>query len=115
MKKTLLFALLLCLLLTACAARGSLAGTWVNRGQYEEGKDFVETMTLRDDGTAVIHLEYQGRDYQTVEGNWTETEGKLRFSFPDGSARDRVYDYTLDGDTLTFTGGGKTVTYQRQD
>ena len=113
MKKTLLFALLLCLLLTACAGQVSLAGTWVNRGQYEEGKDFVETMTLRADGTAVIHLEYQGRDYQTVEGNWTEENGTLYFSFSGGAARDRVYEYSLDGDTLTFTGSGKTVTYER--
>lgn len=106
--------LLLCLLLTACGQEAGLTGTWVNRGRYEQGKDFVETMTLQEDGSAVIHLEYQGRDYQTIRGEWSADEGTLTVTFPDGSARDRAYEYALEGDALTLTGGGKVVEYERE-
>ena len=90
-----------------------LTGVWVNRGQYTEGRDFVETMTLREDGTALIHLDYQGKDYATLEGRWTAINGMLSVTFRDGETKDRVYRYTLTDTTLTLTGDGKDVTYER--
>ena len=105
---------LLCLLLTACAKKqASLAGTWVNAGQYAAGRDFVETMTLNDDGTVRVHLDYQGRDYATLEGTWRAEDGILTVDFTDPNVQDRTYSYTLNGDTLTLKGDGKTVEYTR--
>ena len=53
MKRILICIALLSLLLCACAekpAPSGLIGTWVNAGQYADGKDFVETMIFREDG-----------------------------------------------------------------
>lgn len=124
-----LLALLLCLLLlTACgkpetpttgeataeAPGVALAGVWVNVGQYSEGRDFVETLTLNRDGTAVVHLEYQGRDYATLEGTWTATDDTLWVDFKDPNTRDRSYLYTLTENGLVLTGDGKDVEYVRE-
>ena len=127
MKKRLL-ALLFCLLLTACAKpenpttgttteapAAALVGVWVNAGQYSEGRDFVETLTLNRDGTASVHLDYQGADYATLEGTWTAENGLLNVDFTDPNVRDRTYSYALSGTTLVLTGSGKDVAYQRQN
>ena len=126
MKKTILAALLLCLLLAACgkseapttamteAAAPSPAGVWVNAGQYSEGRDFVETLTLNRDGSASVHLEYQGKDYATLEGTWTAEGGVLTVDFTDPNTRDRSYAYTLTETTLILTGDGKDVEYVRE-
>ena len=116
-------AFLLCLLLSACGeeetqtsaapAAPSLIGTWVNAGQYSDGHDFVETMTLAPDGTVTVHLEYQGRDYATLTGSWAEESGVLQVDFTDPGTKDRSYSYAVTETTLTLTGGGKDVTYQR--
>ena len=90
-----------------------LTGVWVNEGQYTQGKDFVETMTLQEDGTAVIHLDYQGRDYATLTGQWRADNGVLSVTFPGEDTRDRSYRYALTESTLTLTGDGKEVTYVR--
>ena len=117
MKRILCCLILLCLLLAGCQAPQegpSLLGTWVNVGQYSEGRDFVETMTLRIDGTVTVNLEYQGSDYATLEGTWrTETE-ILTIDFTDPNVRDRTYTYTLSGDTLILAGDEKTVEYSRK-
>ena len=127
--KRILAVLFLCLLLTACggpaeptaapagttAAPGpGLVGDWVNAGQYSEGHDFVETLTLSPDGTARVHLEYRGSDYATLEGSWTEAAGVLTVDFTDPNTRDRVYAYTVTETTLTLTGDGKAVEYTRK-
>ena len=128
MKKNILVLLFL-LLLSACAkpeipttavteteaAAPSLVGVWVNAGQYSEGRDFVETLTLNRDGTAIVHLEYQGADYATLEGTWTAAGDILSVDFADPNVRDRTYSYALSGTTLTLTGDGKDVTYQQQN
>ena len=126
MKKRLLALLLCLLLLTACArpetpttatatdAAPSLAGVWVNAGQYSDGRDFVETMTLRGDGSVTVHLDYQGKDYATLEGCWTAENGVLSVDFTDPNTKDRSYSYVLNGICLTLTGDGKEVEYFRQ-
>ena len=124
--KRLLALLLFLLLLTACtrpetppaatteAPAAALAGVWVNAGQYSEGRDFVETLTLNRDGTASVHLEYQGADYATLEGTWTAENGLLNVDFTDPNVRDRTYTYTLTETTLVLTGNGKDVEYVRE-
>ena len=123
MKRLSALLLLLCLLLTACArpdpaateaAAPALTGAWVNAGQYSEGRDFVETMTLREDGSVTVHLEYQGADYATLEGRWTAEGDVLSVDFTDPNTRDREYTYALTETTLILTGGGKTVEYVRE-
>ena len=119
-----LLALLLCLLLlAACTApetptdttkTPALTGVWVNAGQYSQGRDFVETLTLRENGAASVHLDYQGKDYATLEGTWTAENGVLTVDFTDPDTRDRTYAYTVTETTLTLTGDGKDVEYQRQ-
>ncbi len=136
MKRILACFVLLCLLLVGCeeaetptttaaartdapattiSAAPSLVGAWVNAGQYSDGHDFVETMTLAGDGTVTVHLEYQGADYATLTGTWTEESGVLNVDFTDSNTRDRSYAYTVTETTLTLSGVGKDVTYQRQE
>ena len=100
---------------TPTPAASPLVGVWVNAGQYADGHDFVETMTLAADGTATVHLEYQGADYATLTGVWTEESGVLNVDFTDPNTRDRSYAYTVTETALTLTGEGKDVTYQRQE
>ena len=115
MKKCLCVLLCLALFLSACGQKTpALVGVWVNAGQYSEGRDFVETLTLDADGGAVVHLEYRGEDYATLEGRWTAAGDNLSVDFTDPNARDRIYQYTLTEDALTLTGDGKTVEYIRK-
>ena len=118
MKRILLCFVLLCLGLSACQTPRSgpaLTGVWVNAGQYSEGRSFVETMTLREDGSVTVHLEYQGRDYATLDGRWSAEDGVLNVDFTDPGAKDRTYSYTLTEQSLSLSGSGKTVSYQRRD
>ena len=117
MKRILSCFALLSLLLCACAekpAPSGLIGTWVNAGQYDDGRDFVETMTLREDGTITVHLEYQGRDYATLEGTWHTEQDVLTVDFTDPNVRDRTYTCTLSGDRLILAGDEKAVEYSRK-
>ena len=116
--KRFLLCFLLCLLLTACGTSRSgpaLTGTWVNAGQYSEGHDFVETLTLAEDGTLTVHLEYRGSDYATLNGTWTESDGVLNVDFADPDTKDRSYRYTVTETALVLTGDGKDVTYTRKE
>ena len=120
MKKTIAFALAaltLVLLLAGCAAPGSgtetapvtetpaedgeaaaLIGMWRNAGQYSEGRDFVETMTLNEDGSCTIHLDYQGEDYQTLSGSYEVKNGVLYTDLDtENGQMQRSFQYTLDG------------------
>ena len=121
--KRFLLCFLLCLLLAGCGGRETvtatesgpgLAGVWVNAGQYSDGHDFVETLTLAADGTVSVHLEYRGSDYATLTGSWSEENGVLRVDFTDPNTKDRVYAYTVTDTTLVLTGDGKDVSYSRR-
>ena len=118
MKRLLACLALLCLLLSACHTPQTvptLTGTWVNAGQYSAGRDFVETLTLNEDGTALVHLDYQGSPYADLAGTWTADGTTLSVDFTDPDTRDRVYTYALTETTLTLTGSGKDVKYLRQN
>lgn len=115
MKRILICLALLGLLLCGCGEKTpALAGVWVNAGQYSQGRDFVETMTLREEGSVLVHLEYQGADYASLEGRWTVEGDTLRVDFTDPAVKDRSYRFTLEGDSLTLSGDGKDVQYTRQ-
>ena len=138
MKKTIAFALAaltLVLLLAGCAAPGSgtetapvteasaedgeaaaLIGMWRNAGQYSEGRDFVETMTLNEDGSCTIHLDYQGEDYQTLSGSYEVKNGVLYTDLDTENGRmQRSFQYTIDGRELILQNEQKSVTYIRVD
>lgn len=120
MKKLFSILALLCLsaaLLCACSKKSAggsdlLPGVWVNAGQYSEGRDFVETLTVNADGTLRVHLDYQGAAYADLDGTWVESGKTLTFTMSDGTVR--VYDYAVSQTELTLEGSGKTVAYQRK-
>lgn len=93
----------------------AIAAVWINAGQYSEGREFVETMTLLEDGKAVIHMDYQGSDYETLHGTYTALQGVLTVSINADEPYQKIYQYELDANILTLYGNDKTVTYRRSD
>lgn len=113
MKK--LLPLLLCLLLLCACGRSEKAtpvGTWVNAGQYTEGREFVETMTILADGRLSVHLDYQGRPYADLTGSWRLEGETMTFTMDDGTVR--VYTVAVSGDELTLKNNDRTVVYARR-
>ncbi len=117
MKRLFVCLALLALLLAGCAEKKAppLTGTWVNAGQYTEGRAFVETLTLTEEGGVLVQLDYQGKPYATLEGVWTIEGDVLSVDFADPETRDRVYTYAVTETSLTLTGEGKTVDYVRKN
>lgn len=92
----------------------ALAGVWENSGNYSDGRSFVETLTLNADGTARIHLDYEGEDYATLTGTYEAEDGVLTVVIDDEEEPyEKVYAYVLSGDSLTLQSDEKTVTYTR--
>ena len=101
---------------TAVDEQALVVGVWRNAGQYSEGRDFVETMTLDESGVCIVHLEYQGQDYQTLVGSYTVSEGTLCTEFAEGGETiRRDFRYTRDGRELILQNDSKTVTYIKVD
>lgn len=92
-----------------------LVGVWRNAGQYGEGRDFVETMTLDEGGICTIVLDYQGvENYQTLTGVYTVEDGMLLVTLEgDDGSYERNYRYTLDGVVLTLDNGEKSAVYRK--
>ena len=91
----------------------ALCATWINAGQYSEGRDFVETLTIEPEGTIRVHLDYQGRPYSDLTGVWQMEGNTLTFTMSEGTVR--VYDYELDGTVLSLRSEDRTVVYRRSD
>lgn len=93
----------------------ALVGVWRNAGQYSEGRDFIETMTLDEGGICTVVLDYQGQAaYQTLTGVYFVLGGELSVTFSDaGGGFTRSFRYTLDGNVLRLVNEEKTVEYIR--
>lgn len=91
----------------------NLIATWVNAGAYSGGRDYVETLTLYDDNTLRVHLDYEGKPYSDLTGTVIRRGGNLIFLMSDGT--ERSYRFEVDGNILTLTGEDRTVTYRRSD
>ena len=91
-------------------------GVWRNVGQYEEGREFVETMTLDPYGECLIQLDYQGELYQVLYGSYYVAGGWLYTTLDnDGEEVHRDYAYTRDGRELILENESKSVTYIKVD
>lgn len=93
-----------------------LVGVWENQGQYDEDRDFVETLTLYPDGTAAVHLVYQGEDYADLAGSYLVAGGAISVTLqqsPDSDPVTRIYYYQVDQTSLTLQGQGKEAFYTR--
>ena len=90
-----------------------LWGTWINAGQYSEGRDFVETLTIEPEGRIRVHLAYQGKPFSDLDGVCSMNGDVLTFTMSDGTVR--TYQYEVDGTVLTLTGEDRTVVYRRSD
>lgn len=91
-----------------------LLGVWRNEGQYTEGRDFVETLTMNADGSCTVHLDYRGADYQTLQGVWFAADGMLVYTLEDPSGPvERSFLYTINDGTLVLDNGAKIVSYER--
>ena len=91
-------------------------GVWRNAGQYQEGREFVETMTLDETGACEIQLDYQGEPYQTLRGTYyVMGEWLYTTLYDDGEEIHRDFLFTRDGRELILESESKTVTYIKVD
>jgi hypothetical protein len=90
-----IFAVGIVLAFSGCGGDDAgLVGSWANEGEGE-------TLELTTDGKVVL---------DGMEGTY-ELEGKkLSFTILERAV---VFDYALDGDSLTLTYEGKSITYDR--
>ena len=91
----------------------ALLAAWVNSGTYSSGRPYVETLTLFEDLTIRVHLDYEGEPYSDLTGTCFRQGDLLRFTMADGTVRE--YRFEVDGNILTLTGEDRTVTYRRSD
>lgn len=120
--KRVLICCLLCLLLCGCSGQAvpqptetesrvssaaepipqDLPGVWVSASAGE--RNMVETITFGDDGSLMVHLDYEGSDYSTVYGTYQIREGKLVCDITEGAAPFQVeYTFRIDGRELYLT------------
>lgn len=92
----------------------AIAATWVNGGTYTDGQDYVETMILLADGSAMITIDYQD-SLQTLTGSYTALNGVLTVMIDDENPYQKIYQYELDANVLTLYSNDKTVVYRRSD
>jgi hypothetical protein len=89
----------------------ALLGTWVNSGSYENGGEYVETMTVREDWTVQIDLEYEGAPYQTLSGTYTLSGQHFVVTITDDPDYTTDYRYLVDGRQLTLEDDNGTYVY----
>lgn len=91
-----------------------LLGTWINTGTYENGGAYEEILTVCDDGTVIVTLNYQGTYYTTLTGTYVLAANC--FSVTIDSVDEPFstdYHYAVDGRQLTLTDFKGTYTYLR--
>lgn len=133
-KLLLLCALLLALLTLSACSRSSediapqasvptvtaqpdeaLLGVWNNAGAYENGRDYLEILTLNADFTAELSLIYDGEETYRYSGSYSLAGSRLRVTFF-MNGQDTVFDYryTVDGTLLTLQDEAGRYTYVRE-
>lgn len=91
-----------------------LLGTWVNGGTYENGSEYRETMTVNDDGTVIVIMEYQGEYYSTLTGTYLLSGNCFSVTIEsEDEPYTTDYHYAVDGRQLTLTDNKGTYTYLR--
>ncbi len=90
-----IFAIGIVLAFSACGGDdASLVGSWANEGEGE-------TLEITADGKVVM---------DGMDGTYKLEGEKLTFTILE---QDVVFDYTLDGDSLTLSYDGESMTYDR--
>lgn len=79
-----------------------LPGVWVSASGGE--RDMIETITFGEDGSLMVHLDYEGSDYSTVFGTYCIKAGKLLCDITEGTTPfQKEYSFRIDGRELYLT------------
>lgn len=132
--KRLLLCCLLCLLLCGCGESAlqepsaaeptpqeslsaepipqDLPGVWVSASGGE--RNMIETITFGEDGSLIVHLDYEGSDYSTVFGTYCIKDGKLVCDITEGTTPfQKEYTFRIDGRELYLTDEDSEAHYLR--
>ena len=131
--KRLIICCLLCLLLCGCSGKAAadpttdaalptsaaaepipqeLPGVWVSASGGE--RNMIETITFGEDGSLMVHLDYEGSDYSTVYGAYCIREGKLVCDITEGTTPfHKEYTFRIDGRELYLTDDDSEAHYVR--
>lgn len=89
-----------------------LPGVWVSASGGE--RDMIETITFGEDGSLMVHLDYEGSDYSTVTGTYCIKEGKLVCDITGGTTPfQKEYTFRIDGRELYLTDEDSEAHYLR--
>ncbi len=89
-----------------------LCGVWVSADAGE--RNMVETITFGEDGSLMVHLDYEGSDYSTIYGTYTVERNTVFCDITGGTTPFQVeYDYRIDGRELYLTDSDGTAQYLR--
>ena len=79
-----------------------LPGVWVSASAGE--RNMIETITFGENGSLMVHLDYEGSDYSTVYGTYCIRDGKLVCDITEGATPFQVeYAFRIDGRELYLT------------
>lgn len=89
-----------------------LCGVWVSADAGE--RNMVETITFGEDGSLMVHLDYEGSDYSTIYGTYTVERNTVFCDITEGTTPFQVeYAYRVDGRELYLTDSDGTAQYLR--
>lgn len=77
-----------------------LVGTWVKAGEFDEGADYVETLTVSGDGTLTVQLDFRGEPYQILTGSYTITGQHFVVTIDAETPYTTDYRFAVDGREL---------------
>lgn len=128
MKRFGILLLICCVLLSACGGETEteptettvfsvpqeLVGAWVSADGGGE-RQMLETITFGEDGSLMVHLDYQGSPYSTIYGTYTVDGANVHCEITEGAEAFTVdYAFRIDGRELYLTGDdGDTAHYLR--
>lgn len=88
-----------------------LVGCWVKTGEFEEGADYVETLTVNGDGTLSVQLDYRGEPYQTLTGTYVISGKHFVVTIDADTPYTTDYRYAVDGRELTLSDENGSYVY----